>query len=123
VFLEELNASNDKSKRLADAAIDRLRRHSWPGNVRELKHVIERAYIMATDHVTADCLPSNGATPSDPPESGLGIDVGMTIADAEKRLILATLDGVGGVKRRAAEVLGISLKTLYNRLNAYGSSR
>jgi DNA-binding NtrC family response regulator len=121
-FLEELNAANDTSKRISDAAIERLRRHAWPGNVRELKHVIERAYIMAGDLITADCLPTNGVESSSPQVNGLGIDVGMSIADAEKRLILATLEGVGGVKRRAAEVLGISLKTLYNRLNAYGGS-
>jgi DNA-binding NtrC family response regulator len=52
--------------------------------------------------------------------SGLRLSVGMSIAEADRRLILATLDELGGNKKKAAEVLGISLKTLYNRLNEYG---
>jgi transcriptional regulator with PAS, ATPase and Fis domain len=117
-FLGELNRQSDAHKRITDAALDRLRMHNWPGNVRELKHVVERAFIMAADVIDPECLPTDGGIPT-ATESDLGIEVGMSISDAERRLVLATLERTSGDKKRAAEVLGISLKTLYNRLNAY----
>jgi two-component system, NtrC family, response regulator HydG len=119
-FLGELNRQTDARKRMTDAALDRLRMHAWPGNVRELKHVVERAFIMAGDVIDAECLPADGGIPTTA-ESDLGIEVGMSISDAERRLVLATLEGTSGDKKRAADILGISLKTLYNRLNAYKS--
>jgi DNA-binding NtrC family response regulator len=121
-FLRELNRQSETAKRITDAALERLRLHTWPGNVRELKHVIERAFIMAHDVIDADGLPADGALPTASAESDLGIEIGMSIAEAERRLVLATLDRSDGDKKRAAEVLGISLKTLYNRLNAYKAS-
>jgi transcriptional regulator with PAS, ATPase and Fis domain len=117
-FLGELNRQADGHKRVTDAALDRLRMHNWPGNVRELKHVMERAFIMAADVIDPECLPADGGIPATA-ESDLGIEIGMPIAEAERRLVLATLERTSGDKKRAAEVLGISLKTLYNRLNAY----
>ena len=117
-FLGELNRQSEGHKRITDSALDRLRMHNWPGNVRELKHVIERAFIMAADVIEPECLPTDGGIPTTA-ESDLGIEVGMSISDAERRLVLATLERTSGDKKRAAEVLGISLKTLYNRLNAY----
>jgi DNA-binding NtrC family response regulator len=117
-FLGELNRQSEAHKRITDGALERLRMHSWPGNVRELKHVVERAFIMASDIIEPDCLPTDGGIPSTA-ESDLGIEVGMSISDAERRLVMATLERTSGDKKRAAEVLGISLKTLYNRLNAY----
>jgi len=119
-FLNELNRQTEGRKRLSDGALERLRLHAWPGNVRELKHVIERAFIMSSDVIDSECLPSDGALPTTA-ESDLGIEVGMSIPDAERRLVLATLERASGDKKRAAEILGISLKTLYNRLNAYKS--
>jgi len=117
-FLGELNRQTDKRKRITDGALERLRMHPWPGNVRELKHVIERAFIMAGEVIDAECLPADGGLPSSA-VADLGIEVGMSIEDAERRLVVATLERTSGDKKRAAEVLGISLKTLYNRLNAY----
>jgi len=119
-FLRELNRQTEGRKRISDAALERLRLHPWPGNVRELKHVIERAFIMATEVIDVENLPSESALPATT-QSNLGIEVGMSVPEAERRLILATLERTAGDKKRAAEVLGISLKTLYNRLNAYKS--
>ena len=109
-------------KRLAPATFERLRNHSWPGNVRELQNVVQRAFILADDEVTPDCLPAElggEATVSGP---NLHLKVGTSLDDAERRLILATLDQYEGDKKTTAEVLGISLKTLYNRLNQYAQA-
>jgi len=118
-FLEELNRKEGKAKELGERALRKIRAHDWPGNVREVKNAIERAFIVGDDEIGPQHLSLGPA--SDAPRAGgdLDIGVGMSIADAERRLILATLTELEGDKKRAAEMLGISLKTLYNRLNAY----
>jgi len=127
-FLKDLNAAEERSVRVAPEALERLRAHPWPGNVRELKNALHRAFILADQEITADCLPEDirgGAINILPrKENGsitLRVQVGESVADAERRLILATLEHFRGSKQKAAEVLGISLKTLYNRLSAYES--
>jgi len=87
----------------------------------------QRAFILAEDAIGPEALPLAGAAPAGASAaaaaargaSGLGIDVGLSIAEAERRLIQATLAGCDGDKKRTAEVLGISVKTLYNRLAEY----
>ncbi len=122
-FLSRLNESNDgPPRRLSRAAHRRLRSHSWPGNVRELANALQRAFILADDEIDPACLPAPlrlqaADTGDDSPV--LRVRVGSTVADAERRLILATLEECGGNKDRAARLLGISLKTLYNKLNRY----
>jgi DNA-binding NtrC family response regulator len=118
-FLAQHNRREGTHKELTRAARERLRHHTWPGNVRELKNVIERAFIMADTDVDAECISVAGAAtaPADSVEN-LGIRVGMSNEEVERILTLATLDHFGE-KKRTAEVLGISLKTLYNRLKAY----
>ncbi len=119
-FLAHHNHRGGTHKELTRAARERLRQHSWPGNVRELRNVIERAFIMAETDVDAECI-SLAGTAITPPTAGdenLGIRVGMSNEEVERILTLATLDHFGE-KKRTAEVLGISLKTLYNRLKAY----
>ena len=87
--------------------------------MRELKNVIERAFIMAETDVDAECISLAGAvSTSVNSDENLGIRVGMSNDEVERVLTLATLDHYGE-KKRTAEVLGISLKTLYNRLKAY----
>ena len=115
--LGELNAASGTAKRFTRACLERLRRHSWPGNVRELKNVIQRAFILAEEDVGVDSLPL-GVTEV-VPASTVVMRVGTPIAEMERRLILATLDECEGDKKKAADVLKISLKTLYNRLNEY----
>jgi two-component system response regulator AtoC len=122
-FLDALNAAEGTQKSFHAAAIERLERHDWPGNVRELKNAIHRAYIMAEGEIDATSLPADLGAPavvgSDPSDGGPALKVGTSLSEAERRLILATLDHYGGDKKKTAEILGISLKTLYNRLNVY----
>ena len=108
--------------RLGSEALAILVRYEWPGNIRELKNVIERAYILADDQIEASHIPTDVGVPEvELPEQSAAppLKVGTSLADAERRLIMATLTHFAGDKRRAAETLGISLKTLYNRLNSY----
>src|SRR5439155_511648 len=85
----------------------------------ELQNLVHRAFILAEDHIGLDCLPL-GVQESG--GSSLNLKVGTSLGEAERRLILATLEECEGDKKKAAEVLGISLKTLYNRLNEYKSA-
>jgi len=123
-ILAELNRHEGTAKRFDRGALARLRGHSWPGNVRELRNVIQRAFIVADEVIGVEGLPlqsapgGDGASGSEPQ---LDIHPGMPIADAERLLILATLEHCERDKKKAAETLGISLKTLYNRLNEYGA--
>ncbi|MBI3767045.1 MAG: sigma-54-dependent Fis family transcriptional regulator [Deltaproteobacteria bacterium] len=122
-FLSALNRDEGASKRFAPDAFARLREHPWPGKVRELKNAVQRAFILADDEIDSQCLHDlfqlEIRTRSD---AKLEVPVGSSIADAERHLILATLERFGGDKEKAVEVLGISLKTLYNRLNEYKSN-
>jgi DNA-binding NtrC family response regulator len=121
-FLAELNkASKNPPKTFTHAALARLKTHSWPGNVRELRNVVQRAFILAPNDVDVDSLPLGGVSENTSGTS-LIVRVGTPIEEAEKRLILATLEHCAGDKKQAAELLGISLKTLYNRLNVYHAS-
>jgi DNA-binding NtrC family response regulator len=119
-FLQVLNKSEGTEKHFNAEALERLRSHSWPGNVRELKNVVHRAFILADDEIGPDEVPIE-ARREEAVSGGpfIRVAVGSSIADAEKKLILATLEELDGDKKEAADVLGISLKTLYNRLNAY----
>jgi len=125
-FLADLNVQAAAQKRLTALSRMTLRQHSWPGNVRELKNCIERAFILGDQWLelapliqkpTAD----NNAAPDD--RERLDIRVGSRIYDMERSLIEATLQYFQGNKRRAAEALGCSLKTLYNKLNGYAQPR
>ena len=117
-FLARLNRENGTWKAFTGPARQRLAGHSWPGNVRELRNVVQRAYILAEERIDLDCLSLGVGEPSG---STLSVKVGTTLAEASRRLVLATLEESEGDKRRAARMLGISLKTLYNRLHEYGS--
>jgi two-component system, NtrC family, response regulator AtoC len=117
-FLGQLNERQASAKRFTDESMERLRGHSWPGNVRELKNVVHRAFIMADQEITPRSLPREVGGDSGFQRS-LHFQVGSSIEDVEKRLIMATLEAYGGNKRKTADILGVSLKTLYNRLNQY----
>jgi two-component system, NtrC family, response regulator AtoC len=122
-FLAILNdGDTEHPKRLSAAACERLRAYPWPGNVRELKNVLQRAFIMSEREVELDLLPGgdgDGGPAGPTAPAAHALPVGSSLAEVERRLILATLEHYSGDKKRAAEVLGISLKTLYNRLNLY----
>jgi two-component system response regulator AtoC len=117
-FLDQLNERQGTGKQFTPDAMERLQGHGWPGNVRELKNVVHRAFIMADQEVSPRCLPREVGGDSGSARN-LHFQVGASISEVEQRLIMATLDAYGGNKRKTADVLGVSLKTLYNRLNTY----
>jgi DNA-binding NtrC family response regulator len=125
-FIEEFNARYDKHIRALDEAVlSGLVAQAWPGNVRELRNTLERAIIVCeTDTILPKHIPPSPtlrvADPGDGPDS-VSFRVGTNLEDAEKALILKTLAANGNNKTRAADVLGISLKTLHNKLKTYGS--
>jgi DNA-binding NtrC family response regulator len=120
-FLKELNTQGRTQKRLSARARMMLKQHTWPGNVRELKNCIERAYILGDAVLDLAPLIPGAAHSGDQAADldRLNIRVGSRIYDMERSLIEATLDYFKGNKRRAADTLGCSLKTLYNKLNGY----
>jgi two-component system response regulator AtoC len=123
-FLSQLNRGEGTCKHFDRATLEALRAYPWPGNVRELSNAVHTAFILADEEIGLGCLPASmrqdGARP-DVRGGGpvLEVRIGTSIDEAERRLILATLSACDGHKERAAHVLGISLKTLYNRLNQY----
>ncbi len=118
-FLDELNREAGTNKCFTRRTLERIRTCRWPGNVRELKNLVHRAYILSSDAVTLD-EPAGAGTEKTVVMNGmLNFPVGMPLADAQREIILATLNHFSGNKRQTAEILGISLKTLYNRLRAY----
>ena len=125
-FLGELNARSPTQKRLSALSRMTLKQHNWPGNVRELKNCIERAFILGDQTLELAPLIQNAAAAKNPAAAEgerLDIRVGSRIYDMERSLIEATLDYFKGNKRRAADALGCSLKTLYNKLNGYSQSQ
>jgi DNA-binding NtrC family response regulator len=124
-FLTELNVQSRTQKRLSAMARMTLKQHTWPGNVRELKNCIERAFILGDQTLELAPLIQIPARSGDPgsDRERLDIRVGSRIYDVERSLIEATLDYFKGNKRRAADALGCSLKTLYNKLNGYSQSQ
>jgi two-component system, NtrC family, response regulator AtoC len=121
-FLNEFNHLHGTKKILSTKIIPELRRCLWPGNVRELKNYIQRAYILADEVI--DFPPSVGVADAYTTDSRhLAIRVGITLAEVDRQLIMATLSLCSGAKKRAAHLLGISLKTLYNRLEEYSDTQ
>jgi DNA-binding NtrC family response regulator len=125
-FLERVNQRDGTAKRFGKAALECLRAYPWPGNVRELRNAVERAAIVADRVIEPGDLPRElrdhpaipvAAAPED--DESFTVEVGCTLESVEKRLILATLRRCGGDKRRAAAQLGISVRTLYQRLSVY----
>jgi DNA-binding NtrC family response regulator len=118
-FLNEFNTRNNKSVRAVDQeAMYLLERYGWPGNIRELRNVIERATILAEgDFIETKHLPPPVVTRSEQTLPTVTLSPGTTVDEAERRLIVLTLEHTRNNKTRAAEILGISLKTLHNKLN------
>jgi DNA-binding NtrC family response regulator len=120
-FITEFNARNNKRVSAVEpAAMKVLEHYHWPGNVRELRNVVERAVILSSgEFMELKHLPPyvTDTPPPAPPVGGMALTPGMTVEEAENRLIVLTLDHARGNKTRAAEILGISLKTLHNKLN------
>ena len=127
-FLGELNLRNGPRTRLADEPRARFMRHRWPGNVRELRNAVERAYILCDGelNLSEQEMPTlRGASDGEGTLHGneIHMPIGARLDEIERTFILATLRHFEGDKRRAADVLGCSLKTLYNKLHAYQRER
>jgi DNA-binding NtrC family response regulator len=129
-FLDEVCSTEGVLKKLSGEAVAKLERYRWPGNVRELRNAVQRAFVMtAGDTITDEWLPTSagaaapaaGSAPAPAEQSGktISVQVGTSIAQAERQLILATFEHCGHNKERTAAALGISLKTLYNRLKEF----
>jgi DNA-binding NtrC family response regulator len=126
-ILRDVNAKHGKHVRGVGAEVmDIFMSHTWPGNIRELRNVLERSTIMCEkDLITRACLPDEfGKTQAKGPSdlSGIKFPVGTTVDAMERELILQTLNATGNNKTRAADLLGISLKTLHNKLKEYGGA-
>ena len=106
-------------KALSPSAVDHLRAYAWPGNVRELRNVIERSVLLAGPEMNLGpdqiMLPLAMRPPTPEPT----LKAGMTVAEVERRLILETLQHTAQNRTRAAEMLGISIRTLRNKLHEY----
>lgn len=119
-FLAYRNVAEKQNKSLADDSAQMIAAYPWSGNVRELKHAIERAYILADQEI----LPSHLQLPQ-ASEMGASADdqvvipQGMRLDDLEKIAIYQALETTQGNKTDTAEQLGISVKTLYNKLSKY----
>jgi two-component system response regulator AtoC len=149
-FLSAICEREGTSKSFTQTALERLSAYRWPGNVRELRNVVQRAYVMASGNsINEEWLPddphgansayatsltaptrasSAAAAPVAPPAAPAGgpaitIPIGTSMADAERQLILATLEHFNQQKERTAAALGVSLKTLYNRLKEYAADK
>jgi DNA-binding NtrC family response regulator len=119
-FINEFGQRNQKAIAGVDQhAMRMLEQYAWPGNVRELRNVIERATILAAGPlIEPKHLPSSLAgEPPVPHQPQVALAPGITVEEAERRLIMMTLEHTRDNKTRAAEILGISLKTLHNKLN------
>ena len=123
-FLAQFASRAGKAvRRFADEALERLSRHEWRGNVRELEHRVERAVLLADDDVlTSRHLGWAGASDGGrilPAPAAAGPPTGTTVWEMERQLIMGTLSEVNQNRTRAAELLGISIRTLRNKLREY----
>src|SRR5258706_1981794 len=119
-FLSEFNSRNQKTIAGVDhQAMRMLEQYGWPGNVRELRNVIERATILASGQFIEPrhLPPALSNEPGPGPQAQVALGPGTTVEEAERRLIMMTLEHTRDNKTRAADILGISLKTLHNKLN------
>jgi DNA-binding NtrC family response regulator len=148
-FLAQICEREGVARSFSPAATARLTAYRWPGNVRELRNVVQRAYVMANGPlITDEWLPYDASMPAAPAAStgraaaapapaplparapaaasgvpSITIPIGTSMAEAERQLILATLEHFNQQKERTAAALGVSLKTLYNRLKEYSQDK
>jgi transcriptional regulator with GAF, ATPase, and Fis domain len=122
-FLKRYGEEYGRDVRLLSDALAEMKKYRWPGNVRELKNVIERAFAFAENGVigAGDLdLRGDDADGDAQPGAVAGAASGPTLAEMERDLIVRTLEQTGGNKKRAAEILGIERRTLYNKARRFG---
>jgi DNA-binding NtrC family response regulator len=118
-FLAYRNNQDGQHKQLSAQSLEKISLYNWPGNVRELKHAIERAYILADHVIYPEHLVTNDLNDHIETDKSAGIPIGMRLDDIEKIAILKTLKKNDGNRTDTANQLGISVKTLYNKLDKY----
>jgi len=120
-FLEEFAKQNGKTgMAVTPKAMSALRQYSWPGNVRQLRNVIEGLVVLSTGKVIGLKNLSEEIRSAVAPRQVMALQVGMTVAEMERRLIQATLEHTDGNRAAAARILGLGRKTLYRKLRDYG---
>ncbi|HEY3488428.1 MAG TPA: sigma-54 dependent transcriptional regulator, partial [Gammaproteobacteria bacterium] len=121
-FMRQFNQERGQNKKLTDDALAELGKHSWPGNVRELKNALFRVYLLTEGNIISAAHVSQMLSlMADTSIGGPRAPVtGTSLEDVERNLIFATLERFEGNKKLTAESLGVSLKTLYNKLKRYG---
>jgi DNA-binding NtrC family response regulator len=119
-FIEEFSKENNKQiEGITSGALQALVSYRWPGNVRELRNVIESIVVLTKNSIiTEQDLPSYITSKDE--QASLKIPAGVSLAEAEKHLILFTLQNTGGNKTKASEILKIGRKTLHRKLAEYG---
>lgn len=118
-FLAYRNAQDGQQKHFSEQSLEKINHYTWPGNVRELKHAVERAYILSDSIIHPEHLVTNDLSDQTETNTTAGIPTGMRLDDIEKIAILKTLKNNNGNKTDTANQLGISIKTLYNKLDKY----
>jgi DNA-binding NtrC family response regulator len=121
-FIQQFNNANRQNKTISQETLDYLQTLPWPGNIRELKNAILRAHLIADDEITKSDFDAQFSHPNKT-ETSTQFPSTTYIDQVERQMIMATLEEYHGNKRLAAEVLGISLKTIYNKLKKYQSSQ
>ena len=123
-YFLNLHKRPEEQKSLSPGVVKALREYNWPGNVRELQNVIERSYILSDGMIVERDHLADSVTESRIEEEGEDEDIvrysEMTLDELEKRHICLTLEHLGGNKTKTAKMLGITVKTLYNKLHSYG---
>lgn len=122
-FLSERNAETGLARQFEEATRDALRMHDWPGNVRELKDAVRHSHLLAGATIKVEDLPGRVSSAGPGNEDYIRVNVGTPLSEVERRTILSTLEHYDGDKKKAADTLRISLKTLYNRLKQYSDRR
>jgi DNA-binding NtrC family response regulator len=126
-FIDKFAKSNHiPAPKLTNEALDILNAHKWPGNVRELENTMHRAVLLNNNGIIdKTSLLMEQPKTMEALASGAGVEslVGRTVGDVEKELIITTLGSLGGNRSKAAEILGISIRTLHNKLKEYEQSQ
>lgn len=119
-YFLNLGKKTEDYKILTNTAVEKLVGYNWPGNIQELRNIMERTYILSEGkYIEASDLPE--LIVEEKAEEVIVEDFSeMTLHDLERKHICRTLDHLEGNKTRAAKVLGITVKTLYNKLHSYG---
>ncbi len=121
-FLKEQNATTGQNKTFSSRARKALQAYDWPGNVLELKTAVLHSHLLAGSEIKMEDLPGRVSFSNPGDGDFIRLYVGTPLAEIERRTILSTLEHYDGDKKKTAEVLGVSLKTLYNRLKQYKSA-